>query len=270
MIKIPTCTFVFVMICLFKTNYVKLKHIEYCILQSINPLNISLTSCAFNEEKISLHTPYFLLKKSDKSFCLHNSGKEFNQNIYEKGLLSTFRNFQHLELKLGKPKLDLLFLLSCKKRSVIPKFLWFKVINRKLKRSSAYYQCQKKLLDEEISHKRSRIRVLTTQVSSTYSDLSSLVQTTDIIHLKSLSDKENTRIIEKYQKIQEKKLLCLCSDSPSSSYANPEVIFNYSSCIITPDKKSILAKGLNFSLPQNRLDYCDFLVPFKLLHRQLK
>ena len=108
--------------------------------------------------------------------------------------------------------------------------------------------------------------MLTTQASSAYSDLSSLIRTIDLFHLKFLSDKENTRIIEKHQKIQEKKLLRLCSDSPSSPCTNPDdVIFNYSSRVLTPDEKSILAKGLNFSLPQNRLYYYDFLVPFELL-----
>ena len=115
---------------------------------------------------------------------------------YDKGLLLAFRSFQCLDLKLGKAKLDLLFLQSCKKRNVIPKFLRFKVANRKLRRSSAYYQCQRKLLDEEIALKGSRMRVLTTQASDAYSVLSSRVRLIDLIHLKSLSDKENTRTIE--------------------------------------------------------------------------
>ena len=46
--------------------------------------------------------------------------------------------------------------LRKKKRNLITKFLWFKVANRRLRRSSVYYQCQKKLLDEKISQKRSK------------------------------------------------------------------------------------------------------------------
>ena len=79
-------------------------------------------------------------------------------NRYNNGALEAFRKFQRLELKLGKAKLDLEFLSTCKKRSVIPRFLWFKVANRRLRTSSAYRQCQSKLLQDEIDAKHARIR----------------------------------------------------------------------------------------------------------------
>ena len=84
------------------------------------------------------------------------------------------RSMSDLELKLRKAKLDLLFLLSCKKRNVIPK-LWFKVANRNLKNSSTYRSCQRKFLDEEVAQKCSRVRSLSAQASTAYSTLSTLV-----------------------------------------------------------------------------------------------
>ena len=120
---------------------------------------------------------------------------------YNKGTLTASRNFQRVELKLEKAKLDLYFLLSCKKRNVIRKFLWLNVANKRIRKFLAYYQCQKKLLDTEISLKKFRIRTLTAHTSSAYSDLSPCVRTMDLIHLKSVSDKENSRRIEKHQKI---------------------------------------------------------------------
>ena len=69
---------------------------------------------------------------------------------YKNEALEAFRKFQRLELKLGKAKLDLEFLITCKRRSIISRFLWFKVANRRLQSSSAYRQCQHKLLQEEI------------------------------------------------------------------------------------------------------------------------
>ena len=102
-------------------------------------------------------------------------GKSLVNNLkecYHNGSLHAFRLFQKLELKLGKAKLDLLLLLSCKKRNVIIKFLWFKVANRNLKNSSAYRACQRKLLDEEVAQKRSIIRSLSAQASTAYSILS--------------------------------------------------------------------------------------------------
>ena len=74
-------------------------------------------------------------------------------NRYNNGSLEAFRKFQRLEMKLGKAKLDLDLLKNCKKRSVIPKFLRFKVANQRLRNSSAYRQCQNKLLQDEIADK---------------------------------------------------------------------------------------------------------------------
>ena len=36
------------------------------------------------------------------------------------------------------------------------------------------------------------------------------------------------------------------------------------------EEKSVLAKGLNFSIPPKKLNYCDFLIPFELLFRKLQ
>jgi hypothetical protein len=97
--------------------------------------------------------------------------------------LNAFRKFQRLELKLQKTRLHLTFLKDCKKNSVIPKFLNFKVANRNLRNWNTYLQCQCKLLNQEISIKHSRINVLTLEVNEALSNLTSLVSTIDAIHL---------------------------------------------------------------------------------------
>jgi hypothetical protein len=71
-------------------------------------------------------------------------------NRYNNGAHEAFRKIHHSELKLGQAKLDLEFLKACKKGSVIPRFLLFKVASRRLRNSSAYRQCQNKLLEDEI------------------------------------------------------------------------------------------------------------------------
>ena len=110
---------------------------------------------------------------------------------------------------------------------------------------TAYYQCQKKLLDEEIKIKKDKIQTLETQ--ATNDDPSSQIRTIDFIHLKSASNKENLKTIERHQKIQEKKLLRLCSSFVNQETLNPDyVIFNYSSRTLTPEEKNHLARGLNF------------------------
>ena len=173
-------------------------------------------------------------------------------------------------MKLGKAKLDLEFLKNCKNRLVIPKFLRFKVANRRLRNSSAYRQCQNKLLQDEIAAKHARIRILSSQGTVAYSNLAALVSSVDLIHLKSVSDHENTKRLNQNQKIQDRKLFRLCAETKSDNSIDPNtVVFNFSQQLITDQEKEILSKGLNFSIPPNKLDYFAFLAPFETLHKKL-
>ena len=176
--------------------------------------------------------------------------------------------FQRIKLKLGKAKLDLSFLQNCKKQSVI-RFLHFKIANRCLQNSTAYCQCQRKLLQEEIYLKQLRIRILSSQSNAASLHLSSLVSSLDLIHLKTLSDHENIHTLNRHQKIQGQKLFRLRSQSKTTDSLNPDVIFNFSQCLSTNEEKDILSKGLNFSLPPSHLDYCDFLAPFEMFYQRL-
>ena len=64
-----------------------------------------------------------------------------------------------------RPKLGLKFLQECKCSSVIPTFLNFKVSNRQLQDSNAYFQCQNKLLNEEVNVKQTKIRVVSNELA---------------------------------------------------------------------------------------------------------
>ena len=37
-----------------------------------------------------------------------------------------------------------------------------------------------------------------------------------------------------------------------------KVIFNFSSYLLTEDEKSLLCKGLRFSIPRKKIEYADF------------
>ena len=75
-------------------------------------------------------------------------------------MVKDIRKFEKIDFTLCKCKLDLLFLETCLENQIIPKFLNFCVSNLHLKTSRAYHACQLKLLREEISFKRSRIKTL--------------------------------------------------------------------------------------------------------------
>ena len=193
---------------------------------------ISILEQILMPSKVHTIRPWFIKEKS----LLTGLKKRYNNDS-----LAAFRKFQRVELKLGKAKLDLSFLNNCKKKSVVPRFLWFKVANRRLRNSSAYRQCQNKLLQEEISSKHARIRILSAQSTVAYSNLAGLVSPIDFIHLKTLSDRENSKKLTQHQRIQDRKLFRLCSDSKTTNAINPnDVIFNFSNGLISDEEKEIL------------------------------
>ena len=104
-----------------------------------------------------------------------------------------------------------------------------------------------------------------------HSNLYALVSSLDFIHLKSVSDRENSKKLSQHQRTQDRKLFRLSSKAKKESSLDPNsVVFNFSQRLITDEEKEILSKGLNFSIPPNKLDYCAFLAPFEILHKQLK
>ena len=110
---------------------------------------------------------------------------------------------------------------------------------------------------------------MSSQGTVAYSNLAALVPSVDLIHLKSVSDRENTKRLNQHQKIQERKLSRLCAETKSDSSIDPNtVVFNFSQRLITDQEKEILSKGLNFSIPPKKLDYCAFLAPFETLHKK--
>ena len=116
-----------------------------------------------------------------------------------------------------------------------------------------------------------RINVLSLEVNEALSYLTSLVSTIDVIHLRCVCDPENTKKLRHHEKIQHKKLFRLCSDVSKSSTPDPDkVIFNYSSRTLSDTEKNLLARGLNFSLPQRKLRFCDFLTPFEKFFKLIK
>ena len=60
------------------------------------------------------------------------------------------RKFERLDYQVRKCQLDIEFMNTCHKYSVIPNFLQFRVTNKTLKDSLSYSRCQQLLLNEEI------------------------------------------------------------------------------------------------------------------------
>ena len=58
--------------------------------------------------------------------------------------------------------------------------------------------------------------------------------------------------------------------SPIRSHNPDKTIINHSSYQLSDIVKTVLGKGLNFALLPKKLNYADYLTPYKLLFRDIK
>ena len=93
----------------------------------------------------------------------------------------------------------------------------------------------------------------------------------DFSHIISLFLKSNDATLSKCQDVHKKKLYSLGYFERDKDTNDPDqVIHNFSAYVLSDDEKTLLAKGLNFSLPPKALNFADHMTPFELLYKNLK
>ena len=98
-------------------------------------------------------------------------------------MLKKVWKFEKFDFKYRNALLDLEFLQSCKKEKRIPKFLQFKIANKRLESSEAYLSCQWRLLNQEMSIKYKSIRALNNKITSMKNNLYSEMSFIDYVHV---------------------------------------------------------------------------------------
>ena len=83
----------------------------------------------------------------------------------------------------------------------------------------------------------------------------------------SLFLEKNAKTITEIELSQNSKLSKLVQDNPKHEVN--DLIFNFSSHVLTGSQESILMKGLNYALPPKSLKYEDYLLNFELLFRSV-
>ena len=91
-------------------------------------------------------------------------------------------------------------------RKLIPKFLQFKVANKRLESSEAYLGCQRRLLNQEMSIKYKTIRALNNKTTSKKKNLYNKMSFIDYVHAITKFLVSNDKNICKIRKNQGKKL----------------------------------------------------------------
>ena len=93
----------------------------------------------------------------------------------------------------------------------------------------------------------------------------------DYVHVCNTFLVSNNKIISKVKETQDKKLcnLLLKNIGKNSDTCQDldKVIFSFSSDNLNNHQKSVLCKGVNFTIPPKAIEYSEFLLPFEMLFR---
>ena len=127
-------------------------------------------------------------------------------------MVKKVRKLEKFDFNYRKALLDLELLLSCNKEKLISKFLQFELANKWLESSEA--QCQRRLLNQEISITYKAARTLYNKITFTKNSLHSEMGFTNV-HVVTKFLVLNDKSISKIRKNQVKKLHNLYLDNSS-------------------------------------------------------
>ena len=185
-------------------------------------------------------------------------------------MVKEVRTLEKIDFKLKKAILDLDFLISCRKNSVFPKFLQFKVSiknNLELQRHTFLVK------NQEVNNKQKVVKILHEKVIEVENSLNCKMSYIDYVHVCNTFLVSNNKNISKVKETQDKKLCNLllknvCKNSDTCQDTD-KVIFNFSSYNLNDHEKSVLSKGLNFTIPPKAIEYSKILLPFEMLSREI-
>ena len=128
-------------------------------------------------------------------------------------------------------------------------------------------------MEEEIRAKWKRINILEKDKKRIRKKLQGTLSCLDFSYICSLfliaNDKSNLHL-DNIQKRKLKNLLeVLLKEVINDSHNPNRVIFNFSSYELSDNEKSVLRKGLNFSVKPKSIEYSEIILPFELLFRDI-
>ena len=183
---------------------------------------------------------------------------------YSGEILKTIRKCEKVDYKLRKAKLDINFLTKCQQENVIANFLKFHLANKDLRNSITYIKCQQNLLQTEINNKRT----LQNEFNRLRNDLQFSLNCINFAHISAICVSSSDTFLKTHDSIQQKKFNKLLTECKPKQDAE-KVVFNFSNVSLTEAEKSLLVKGLSFSVPPKKLSYSGYLVNFELFYKSI-
>lgn len=212
---------------------------------------------------------FVLMAAARFKFPRNKSIANIIRNRYSNDVLKLVRRFETSDFRYRKLLLDLEYLNKCSDKQLTPKFLRFRVANSYLKSSTAYHRSQVLLLNEEIKFKDSSARTIKRKLDACKDKLKGTLSFLDFSHVCSVFLCSNDNRLNKIREVQDKKLFQLNSEKVKVTLNPDKVIHNFSSVNLSENDKSLLAKGLNYSLSPEKLNYADYCLNFELFYRDI-
>ena len=173
---------------------------------------------------------------------------------YGRYTLQTYDDTKRAHERYQSLLLDLQFLKSCRSKDIIPKFLWFKTANNKLSMSSAYKECQRRLLNVEISSKYRDLGICKNNYVFFLDELKKTIPDNVLQHvLEYIINRSDAVLFEKEKNLKEKMDAFEQYDRKICP-VDRNVVINLSSRVLSNEEIDCLAHGLDFGLIPKNVD----------------
>ena len=186
---------------------------------------------------------------------------------YGNHVLKRTRKYEKHGYRLRKTHLDFAFLGSCLDNELCLTFLRYKLSSKRLQNSECYRRSQHLFLQEEITFKTIEKEKIIRELKKIKNDLRTVMNFIDWTHISNKFTESNIKAIKRVEEVQNYKLSEIMGTKLQD---DPEkVIYNFSLYELTQTEISLLLKGLNFSLPLQKLRFQNHLLPFELFYRDV-
>ena len=174
---------------------------------------------------------------------------------HNRRLLTNYRIVKKFYYRVQTVPLDIHFLKTCQQKDVMPKFLWFKTANRNLGSSSAYKECQRRLLKSEIDEKYRHLHKIRKLHHSSVQVLEQGCLPEVFQNLQQIIIDLCRPMIAAKQETIERKLNYFSRRSTTRKpIVDRTVVSNISSRLLSNDEVDCLSHGLDYNLVPQRFD----------------
>ena len=139
--------------------------------------------------------------------------------------------------------------------------------SKRLQTSDAFKILLHVSIQQEITFKTLENEKVCKQLNKMKDDLRTVVCFFDWSHMANTFAEINIKIIKRVKRVQDYKIAKLLVST--LTHDPKEVIYNFSSYVLSETEKTLFCKGLNFTIPPKKLKFENYLLPFEILFRDV-